>query len=158
MTPSDVIQASDITYSCVANPQSAKEVSFWFTHSRYFRLSLIFGYLQMVFGNCGVLSEMGPSKSYVEMTGIDAETSQDIAEVTIFEDNSGCLSGIHTITLCFENSTLAKILIDNQSWGFIDPFTSPSDRILSLFEIHRSSINFCETPCYNSFSFSNFLS
>lgn len=59
MTPSDVIQASDITYSCVANPQSAKE---------------------MVFGNCGVLSEMGPSKSYVEMTGIDAETSQDIAE------------------------------------------------------------------------------
>lgn len=40
--------------------------------------------LQMVFGNCGVLTEMGPSKSYVEMTGIDAETSQDIAEVTIY--------------------------------------------------------------------------
>lgn len=35
----------------------------------------------MVFGNCGVLTEMGPCKSYVEMTGIDAETSQDIAEV-----------------------------------------------------------------------------
>lgn len=58
-TPSDVIEASDITFSCVANPQAAKE---------------------MVFGNCGVLSEMGPNKSYVEMTGIDAETSQDIAE------------------------------------------------------------------------------
>ncbi len=26
---------------------------------------------------------MGPSKSYVEMTGIDAETSQDIAEVLL---------------------------------------------------------------------------
>jgi hypothetical protein len=37
--------------------------------------------LQMVFGNCGVLLEMSPAKGYVEMTGIDAETSQDIAEV-----------------------------------------------------------------------------
>lgn len=27
MTPSDVIQASDITFSCVANPQAAKEVN-----------------------------------------------------------------------------------------------------------------------------------
>lgn len=35
---------------------------------------------QMVFGNCGVLTEISPDKSYVEMTGIDAETSQDIAE------------------------------------------------------------------------------
>uniref|UniRef100_A0A1B6KTN4 Uncharacterized protein n=2 Tax=Graphocephala atropunctata TaxID=36148 RepID=A0A1B6KTN4_9HEMI len=34
----------------------------------------------MVFGNCGVLPEAGPNKGYVEMTGIDAETSQDIAE------------------------------------------------------------------------------
>lgn len=35
----------------------------------------------MVFGNCGVLQEMSADKGYVEMTGIDAETSQDIAEV-----------------------------------------------------------------------------
>jgi hypothetical protein len=35
----------------------------------------------MVFGNCGVLLETSPAKGYVEMTGIDAETSQDIAEV-----------------------------------------------------------------------------
>ncbi|CAK9825934.1 Cytokine-like nuclear factor N-PAC [Anthophora retusa] len=34
----------------------------------------------MVFGNCGVLTEISPEKGYVEMTGIDAETSQDIAE------------------------------------------------------------------------------
>lgn len=34
----------------------------------------------MVFGNCGVLMEISPDKGYVEMTGIDAETSQDIAE------------------------------------------------------------------------------
>lgn len=35
----------------------------------------------MVFGNCGVLCEIGPSKGYVEMTNIDAETSKDISEV-----------------------------------------------------------------------------
>jgi 3-hydroxyisobutyrate dehydrogenase len=34
----------------------------------------------MVFGNCGVLTEISTDKGYVEMTGIDAETSQDIAE------------------------------------------------------------------------------
>ena len=34
----------------------------------------------MVFGNCGVLSEINTTKGYVEMTGIDADTSQDIAE------------------------------------------------------------------------------
>lgn len=34
----------------------------------------------MVFGNCGVLTGITSEKSYVEMTGIDAETSQDIAE------------------------------------------------------------------------------
>jgi hypothetical protein len=38
----------------------------------------------MVFGNCGVLLEISPAKGYVEMTGIDAETSQDIAEVCNF--------------------------------------------------------------------------
>lgn len=35
----------------------------------------------MVFGNCGVLSEINPSKGFVEMSGIDPETSQDINEV-----------------------------------------------------------------------------
>lgn len=36
----------------------------------------------MVFGNCGVLSSgsLFEGKGYVEMTSIDAETSQDIAE------------------------------------------------------------------------------
>ncbi|KAJ8665299.1 hypothetical protein QAD02_006961 [Eretmocerus hayati] len=59
MTPADVVGGADITFSCVADPQAAKE---------------------MVFGNCGVLSEIMPEKGYVEMTGIDSETSQDIAE------------------------------------------------------------------------------
>lgn len=35
----------------------------------------------MVFGNCGVLLEITPNKGYVEMTGVDADTSHDIAEV-----------------------------------------------------------------------------
>ncbi len=59
LTPGDVIAESDITFSCVADPQVAKD---------------------MVFGNCGVLSEINTNKGYVEMTGIDADTSQDIAE------------------------------------------------------------------------------
>ncbi len=59
ITPGDVINESDITFSCVADPKAAKD---------------------MVFGNCGVLSEINSTKGYVEMTGIDAETSQDIAE------------------------------------------------------------------------------
>lgn len=59
LTPSDVISAADITFSCVSDPQVAKD---------------------MVFGNCGVLQEMSSDKGFVEMTGIDAETSQDIAE------------------------------------------------------------------------------
>jgi len=59
ITPGDVIAESDITFSCVADPQVAKD---------------------MVFGNCGVLSEISTTKGYVEMTGIDADTSQDIAE------------------------------------------------------------------------------
>ena len=59
LTPSDVIAECDITFSCVSDPQAAKD---------------------MVFGNCGVLSEINTCKGYVEMTGIDADTSQDIAE------------------------------------------------------------------------------
>lgn len=35
----------------------------------------------MVFGNCGVLSEVNSSKGFIEMSGIDPETSQDIGEV-----------------------------------------------------------------------------
>lgn len=35
----------------------------------------------MVFGNCGVLAADNlTNKGYVEMTGIDSETSQDIAD------------------------------------------------------------------------------
>ena len=59
ITPGDVVAESDITFSCISDPQSVKD---------------------MVFGNCGVLSEINVTKSYVEMTGIDADTSQDIAE------------------------------------------------------------------------------
>jgi len=35
----------------------------------------------MVFGNCGVLPEITKDKGFVEMTGIDPDTSQDICEV-----------------------------------------------------------------------------
>ena len=59
LTPGDVVAESDITFSCISDPQAVKD---------------------MVFGNCGVLTEINTTKGYVEMTGIDADTSQDIAE------------------------------------------------------------------------------
>lgn len=41
----------------------------------------------MVFGNCGVLSEITPNKGFIEMSGIDPETSQDIGEVYYYDNN-----------------------------------------------------------------------
>lgn len=61
-TPSDVIEMTDVTFSCVSDPQVAKE---------------------LVFGNCGVMSANLVGKGYVEMTGVDPETSHDIAEQII---------------------------------------------------------------------------
>uniref|UniRef100_A0A8D8F282 Oxidoreductase GLYR1 homolog n=1 Tax=Culex pipiens TaxID=7175 RepID=A0A8D8F282_CULPI len=41
--------------------------------------------LQLVFGNCGVISVNLVVKGYVEMAGVAPETSQDIAEEIIFK-------------------------------------------------------------------------
>ncbi|EDS28484.1 chromosome region maintenance protein 5/exportin [Culex quinquefasciatus] len=41
--------------------------------------------LQLVFGNCGVISVNLIDKGYVEMTGVAPETSQDIVEEIIFK-------------------------------------------------------------------------
>lgn len=62
LTPSDVIGGADITFSCVSDPQCAKD---------------------MVFGNCGVLPEITKDKAYIEMTAIDPETSSDISEAIL---------------------------------------------------------------------------
>uniref|UniRef100_A0A6G1S8T7 Cytokine-like nuclear factor N-PAC n=1 Tax=Aceria tosichella TaxID=561515 RepID=A0A6G1S8T7_9ACAR len=61
-TPGDVIQACDITFSCLSGPSASKEV---------------------LFSQFGVLSEMGPGKSYVELSSIDPETSVDISDAII---------------------------------------------------------------------------
>lgn len=58
-TPADVVAASDIIFSCLADPHAVKEI---------------------VFGNCGILAEIRSTKGYVEMTTIDADTSNDISE------------------------------------------------------------------------------
>lgn len=42
---------------------------------------LIMIFLQMVFGNCGVLTEIRPGKGFVEMSSVDPDTSIDIGEV-----------------------------------------------------------------------------
>ncbi|KAJ8984089.1 hypothetical protein NQ317_012745 [Molorchus minor] len=57
------MQKSDIIFSCVTDPRSAKE---------------------NVIGNCGVAGREGDildGKGYVEMTGIDPQTSKDICEI-----------------------------------------------------------------------------
>ncbi|KAK2713172.1 cytokine-like nuclear factor N-PAC isoform X2 [Artemia franciscana] len=59
LTPADVVSSSDVTFSCLSDPIVVKE---------------------LVFGNCGVLQGISPGKKYVEMTSIDAETSQDLHE------------------------------------------------------------------------------
>lgn len=61
-TPADVVAAADIVFSCLADPLAVKEI---------------------VFGNCGVLADMTDGKGYVEMSAIDAETSNDVSEAII---------------------------------------------------------------------------
>lgn len=58
-TASDVVNASDIIFSCVSNPQASKEI---------------------VFGTFGILHGMNEDKALVEMSSIDPETSKDISE------------------------------------------------------------------------------
>lgn len=61
-TPADVVSSSDITFSCLSDPAAVKEI---------------------VFGNCGVLSEIKTGRSYVELTTMDPEVSNDISEAII---------------------------------------------------------------------------
>jgi len=61
-TPADVVAASDVVFSCLADPHAVKEI---------------------VFGNCGILAEIRSPKGYVEMTTIDADTSNDISEAIL---------------------------------------------------------------------------
>lgn len=60
LTPSDVVEHADITFSCVSDPQALKDT---------------------IFGQYGVASlppELVREKGFVEMTTIDADTSKDI--------------------------------------------------------------------------------
>ncbi|XP_061185348.1 uncharacterized protein LOC133197103 [Saccostrea echinata] len=57
--PAEVVQSCDITFSCVADSTAVKD---------------------LVFGNYGVLQGISKGKCYVEMSTIDEETMQDVAE------------------------------------------------------------------------------
>lgn len=61
-TPADVVMDADVTFSCLSDPKASKEI---------------------VFGPFGILAEMNPSKSFVEMSSIDPETSNDISEAIL---------------------------------------------------------------------------
>lgn len=57
--PAEVVQACDITFTCVADSTAVKD---------------------LVFGNFGVLQGISKGKCYIEMSTIDEETMQDVAE------------------------------------------------------------------------------
>lgn len=62
----------------------------------------------MVFGNCGVLTEITKGKGFVEMSGIDPDTSTDIGEVLCILYNFDNIF----VTYCFLNyrQLLAKVV------------------------------------------------
>ncbi|BET03495.1 3-hydroxyisobutyrate dehydrogenase [Nesidiocoris tenuis] len=65
MTPSDVMEASDIVFCCMEDENSAKEI---------------------VFGNCGVLKVLNSSKAYVEMTLMSPESMKEIGDTIKMRD------------------------------------------------------------------------
>lgn len=66
-TPSDVISASDITFTCVSGTSAVKE---------------------MLFSKFGILSEMTSKKALVNLGSSDPEESRDISEVIISKQGS----------------------------------------------------------------------
>merc|ERR1719158_1239560 len=94
LTPSDVIAESDITFSCVSDPQAAKD---------------------LVFGNCGVLQEINTTKGYVEMTGIDSDTSQDIAEAISLKGGRYLEAQIQGSKSQAQNGTLVILVAGDRS-------------------------------------------
>jgi 3-hydroxyisobutyrate dehydrogenase-like beta-hydroxyacid dehydrogenase len=61
-TPSEVVQNTDITFSCVADPTALKD---------------------LVFGNSGVLQGIGPGKGYIDMSTVDVDTITDVSEAVM---------------------------------------------------------------------------
>ncbi|XP_074651206.1 uncharacterized protein LOC141905974 isoform X2 [Tubulanus polymorphus] len=57
LNAAEVVQSCDITFSCVSDPVAVKD---------------------MVFGNNGILNNIRPGKSYVDMSTVDVETVTDI--------------------------------------------------------------------------------
>ncbi|KAA0200301.1 hypothetical protein HAZT_HAZT007296 [Hyalella azteca] len=69
----------------------------------------------MVFGNCGVLQEMSTDKAYVEMTGIDAETSQDLADAMMSKGGRYLEAQIQGSREQAENGTLVILASGDRS-------------------------------------------
>lgn len=69
----------------------------------------------MVFGNCGVLSEMDSNHAYVEMTGVDPETSQDIADAILSKGGRYLEAQIQGSKTDSEEGTLVIIAAGDES-------------------------------------------
>lgn len=81
LTPVDVIDNSDITFSCVSDPAVCKDVSNSYNSVFPSKILMHMFWFQLIFGNCGIASAQNLlGKGYVEMTSIDTDTSKDISE------------------------------------------------------------------------------
>lgn len=80
LTPGDVVERADITFSCISDPEALRHVS-WMGEGGSIAQSDGFLPFQTIFGPYGISSlseELARGKGYVEMTTIDTVTSKDI--------------------------------------------------------------------------------
>jgi len=80
LTPIDVVEYADVTFSCVSDPQALKDVSFVLRYSSNFNSNILY-ILQTIFsqyGVCNLSPDIANGKGFVEMTTIDSDTSRDI--------------------------------------------------------------------------------
>ena len=68
-----------------------------------------------MFGNCGVLEAIDTSKGYVEMTGMDSDTSQDIAESISLKGGRYLEAQIQGSKMQAQDGTLVILAAGNHS-------------------------------------------
>lgn len=96
MTPCDVAEQVDVIFSCVSDPLVSKE---------------------LVFGNCGIISSTQhfDGKGYVEMTGLDGDTSQDIADAIVSKGGRYLEAQIQGSRIQAEEGTLIILAAGDRS-------------------------------------------
>ncbi len=97
----------------------------------------------MVFGNCGVLTEMDANKAYVEMTSIDAESSHDIADAISSKGGRYLEAQIQGSKSESEEGTLIILAAGERSLyeDCVSAFAAMSSRAFFLGTLHHYIIS-----------------